>query len=274
MDASDPRAAGASGRARSGAAVPDGLAPVNPVRSSAKTGRPLLNRWVIGALIGLAVAFPHAPSPANSAGRAGARSVASQGSVDAGVFLSVSSRSVPLGPMAVGAGSGEVIDPRARIAATPPPASLADVGPVLFTLPVARLDQGTVEPVDVNAQSRLVPPEAAVGWYRNEAGLGRPGSALFVAHIAYNGRNGPFRWLDAARVGDEATVGLADGSLHSYVVSSIEVYLKEEVPFDALTGTTGPDRIAIVTCTGSFDKAKRSYDSNLVILAVRHDAAG
>jgi len=264
----------APGHAPPGAAEPAGLAPVTPVPSRAKTGRVLLKRWVIGALLALLpIAFPHSPSPVDSAAPTVAGSgVPYQGIVEGSAAPAAAA--APLGLLAAGTGPGEVIDRSLRTSATVHRTSLWEAKPLLLTLPSARLDQGTVEAVDVNDQGRLVPPDSAVGWYRNEAGLGRPGSALFVAHIAYNGKNGPFRKLDAVRVGDEATVGLTDGSSYTYVVNSITVHRKQEVPFDTLAGGTGPDRIALGTCTGSFDKKSRSYDSNLVIVAARHQQAG
>lgn len=219
---------------------------------------------MLGAGVGLAIVVVHLSAPVEL-------STPVDGAVSSAAGRGVAEAS---GPLAVQAPAEEVgltavLDTMPGITDAVPLPSLSEAGPIRLDIPSAHLEQGPVEAVEVNEQSRLVPPASAVGWYRNEAGLGRPGSALFVGHIAYDGENGPFRRLEAVRPGDEVSVELEDGSSYTYVVESAAVYRKEAVPFEALVASSGPDRIALVTCTGSFDERKRSYDSNLVVVAVR-----
>jgi hypothetical protein len=60
----------------------------------------------------------------------------------------------------------------------------------------------------------------------------------------------------------------ADGSRRTYRIVS-----NRRVPKPALRGqdlfrTTGPGRLALVTCGGGFDRARRSYLDNVIALAI------
>jgi LPXTG-site transpeptidase (sortase) family protein len=111
-----------------------------------------------------------------------------------------------------------------------------------------------------------VPGPADVGWYRFGPAPGEEGTTVLAAHVAYDGVDGVFRHLDDLEPGDTVVVDLAGGATMTYQVERVETYPKDGPP-DALWWRTGPPRLALVTCGGTFDTERRSYDSNVVAWA-------
>jgi sortase (surface protein transpeptidase) len=130
--------------------------------------------------------------------------------------------------------------------------------PQSVAIPAIGVD-APVRAVGVFDDGRLeVPPADVVGWYRFGSSPGEPGSTVLAAHVAYDGRDGAFRHLASLIAGDEVVV---DGA--RFVVERVEQYRKEALP-DAVWAGDGPARLVLITCGGSFDAARRSYDSNVV----------
>jgi LPXTG-site transpeptidase (sortase) family protein len=91
---------------------------------------------------------------------------------------------------------------------------------------------------------------------------------LLAAHIAYGGVDGLFRRLDQVSPGDRVAVRAASGVVARYRIDDVSVYRKEALPAK-VWARTGPERLALVTCGGTFDPARRRYDSNVVAWASR-----
>jgi sortase (surface protein transpeptidase) len=78
---------------------------------------------------------------------------------------------------------------------------------------------------------------------------------------------GYFASLRTASVGDRVSVRGADGRVHQYAVTARRSYRKAALPASVFS----PDvahRLVLITCTGAFDPATRSYEDNLVVYAV------
>jgi hypothetical protein len=150
--------------------------------------------------------------------------------------------------------------PNARYDAAEHTASLPG-GPSVVAIPAIGVD-AEVRPVGVLDDGRLeVPPAAMVGWYQYGSSPGEPGSAVLAGHIAYDGVDGAFRYLAELTPGDEVRVDDA-----TFVVERVEQFRKEQLPPD-VWAEDGPSRLVLITCGGSFDSARRSYDSNVVVWA-------
>jgi hypothetical protein len=115
-----------------------------------------------------------------------------------------------------------------------------------------------------------VPPTVrTVAWWSYGARPGDPhGTTVLAAHVDYDGAYGLFFHLAQLSPGHRFTVVSADGSRRTYRIVS-----NRRVPKPALRGqnlfrTTGPARLALVTCGGGFDRARRSYLDNVIALAV------
>lgn len=164
---------------------------------------------------------------------------------------------------------GERIESALPSAVLPALSEPLGLRPVSVSLPALGVDGAPIEQVGLELNGELeVPGAEAVGWYQFGAGVdaGR-GSAVLAAHIAYNGRDGVFRNLADSAVGDRVEVE-ADGSTRTYEIVSIEQYGKFDLPIDDLFREDGDERLVMITCGGSFNPQLRSYDDNVVAIAV------
>jgi LPXTG-site transpeptidase (sortase) family protein len=166
-------------------------------------------------------------------------------------------RTSPLADHVVALGPA-TYDVREHQRVRPAPASLR-IDPLGVDVPVTA--------VGVEDDGELaVPGPADVGWYRFGPAPGEEGTTVLAAHVAYDGVDGVFRHLDDLEPGDTVVVDLAGGATMTYQVERVETYPKDGPP-DALWWRTGPPRLALVTCGGTFDTERRSYDSNVVAWA-------
>jgi LPXTG-site transpeptidase (sortase) family protein len=136
-------------------------------------------------------------------------------------------------------------------------------------LRIDALDTGMapVLPVGIDDRGELAVPGARdVGWYRYGPRPGEPGVTVLAAHIAFDGVDGVFRHLDDLTPGDEVVVALSDGTEQRYRVTGLTQNPKEALPPE-LWVREGDPRLALVTCGGTFDAARRSYTDNVIAWA-------
>lgn len=125
-----------------------------------------------------------------------------------------------------------------------------------------------VEPVADDAQGHMAAPSRPerVGWYRPGAIPGDSGNAVLDGHLDWT--NGPavFWRLANLKNGDQVIVVRQDGTHVRFVVDSSVVF-----PFDArpqgLFTRVGPPSIALVTCSGPWDRQRITYVDRLVVHA-------
>ena len=107
-----------------------------------------------------------------------------------------------------------------------------------------------------------------VAWYKYGTAPGRPGSAVFAAHVDLAGQGpGVFFHLDDLEPGDALYVDLDDGTGLIYTVEARTTYSKGSLPLDAIFSGEGPAMLTLVTCGGGFDSSTSRYDSNVVVYA-------
>lgn len=108
-----------------------------------------------------------------------------------------------------------------------------------------------------------------VGWWDGSSYAGDPfGSTVIAGHVdsAVEGL-GFFSKLLRMHVGDRVTVR-GDGDEANYRIVSVQQVAKLGLAADSEAfDQAGPHRLVLITCTGAFDRARRSYDSNLVVIA-------
>lgn len=133
---------------------------------------------------------------------------------------------------------------------------------------------GTVVRAPVRNGVLQLPKDAdRVGWWPEGARAGAPfGTVLLAGHVdSLDTGIGFFAQLLDSKVGDEVT--LSDGR-HSraYRVTSVRDLPKTDlVKATDVFSTSGPARLALVTCTGTFDERTHHYDENRVVLAAPVD---
>jgi LPXTG-site transpeptidase (sortase) family protein len=142
------------------------------------------------------------------------------------------------------------------------------VRPESISIPGLGVSGARIVPVGLEANGELeVPGADEVGWYRFGVGVdGGRGSTVLAAHIAYNGRDGVFRNLADAEVGQQIAVDVGEVEV-TYEIVAIDQYGKFDLPIDELFAEDGAERLVLITCGGSFNPDLRSYDDNVVVVA-------
>jgi hypothetical protein len=192
---------------------------------------------------------------------AGAGLLAGSGSpADAGAVPAVTQAAEPVPP-------ARTAPPRSRPAARPatPPAT----PPVRVVVP--GLVDAPVVPVAAGLDGRLSVPEQVnrVGWWALGAVPGSTaGTVLLAGHVdSATAGLGAFAALWDVPLGAGVTVTGSDGTAHPYRITARRVYRRTALPADLFTGAGAP-RLALVTCTGGYDRAAGRYRENLVLYGV------
>ena len=107
------------------------------------------------------------------------------------------------------------------------------------------------------------------GWFTGAPQPGQLGPAVIAGHV--DSRTGPavFYRLHDLRPGDQVRVARADGLVVRFKVESLASYSKRSLPDEAVYGATTAPVLRLITCAGTFDRARHSYRDNLVVSAVR-----
>ena len=144
--------------------------------------------------------------------------------------------------------------------AVPPPVRLR-IPAVSVDTPLQRLGRapdGTVE----------VPTNFAVaGWFADGPRPGQAGPAVLLGHVDSASGPGVFLRLPELAPGAEVWVGRADGSSIDFRVTAVQRVPKANFPTERVYGPTLDPSLRLVTCAGSFDRARRSYRDNVIVYA-------
>lgn len=161
----------------------------------------------------------------------------------------------------------------------PPPSSSFQAAPATTEPKVNPTD---IEIPSIAATSSLVPlgltPEGAhevpsvkqpgqAGWFEPGPEAGEQGRSIILGHIDGRGQKGVFWRLRELKAGDEVEVTLENGVILHYTVTRTEIVDKDEFPADRVYAYTEKREIALITCGGVFDRAVRSYESNIIVYA-------
>jgi hypothetical protein len=120
---------------------------------------------------------------------------------------------------------------------------------------------GTIRVPSLNTRA----DEAA--WYKYSATPGQMGVSVIEGHVDnYLGAAVFFR-LGALRPGDSIDVRLANGTTAVFRVTGVRQYAKSRYPAKIIYGTTSFPALRLITCSGAFDYATRSYLNSTVVFA-------
>jgi hypothetical protein len=154
------------------------------------------------------------------------------------------------------AASGVAISSNALIP-TSPPAQL-----LIPTLDVHR----AVESVGVNRYGMMNLPVNGwnAGWYGAGPIPGAPGDAVIEGHAGFPNQPMIFGKLSTLAAGAQVVVVLADGSKRLFVVVSKASYPVGSAPA-GMGEPYGMPRLTLVTCSGDFDDATKTYSRRQVV---------
>jgi hypothetical protein len=127
-----------------------------------------------------------------------------------------------------------------------------------------------VVPVAATGNGVLVLPEdpGTGGWWALGAAVGSShGTALIAGHVdTRRDGPGPFAALHEISLGALVEVTGADGQVRAYRITARRTYQQEKLPADLFT-RGGTHRLALITCTGPYDRTTSRYQRNLVLYA-------
>lgn len=167
---------------------------------------------------------------------------------------------LPEAPPTDGPNPGPGTAERKVVTPTPPTSiTIARIGVRMSVIGVGVASDG---------QMALPPNPADVGWYSYGPRPGdSAGATVLAAHIDAPGYGiGPLARLGELRQGDVITV-VSGGTSRRYLVSSTRQLEKSSLDLTTLFARTGPPRLHLITCGGDFDRTKRHYEQNVVVLA-------
>ncbi|MBP3077514.1 sortase [Streptomyces sp. 604F] len=123
-------------------------------------------------------------------------------------------------------------------------------------------DAGAVEPPSFDTPD-------TVGWYDSGPQPGEEGAALLVGHVDTRTRPAVFYTLSATEPGARVRVAREDGTVAEFTVEDVQVLEREG--FDAQKAYAprkqGRAELRLITCGGTFDKARNTYTANVVVSA-------
>jgi hypothetical protein len=157
-----------------------------------------------------------------------------------------------------------------------PSAPLARSAPVSIDVPALSIssDLGPARGIDQSGAVDDAPLSGPIWslpwWYDEGSSPGQEGSAVILGHVDSaigTGGLGVFFRLGDVRTGEGIDVGLADGSITHWVVTSKQLYDDAAFPDALVYSVSGHPTLRLVTCGGSFDWQTHLYQSALVVTA-------
>ncbi|SFI88542.1 class F sortase [Amycolatopsis sacchari] len=163
------------------------------------------------------------------------------------------------------------ISPPAVATNAPPPAGkpAAPARPATLEVPAIGVRTGRIIDLGLTASGELEVPQDALttGWFTGSPAPGDVGPAVLAAHVDYNHVRGTFYRLKDLRPGDQALVHREDGSTAVFTVYRVAHYPKSAFPTDEVYGDTAGPELRLITCGGTYDRATRNYEDNIVAYA-------
>lgn len=157
------------------------------------------------------------------------------------------------------------------------PAPLAASAPTRVTVPSISAESNLV-PTGLKADGSLeVPPVTApmqASWFNASPTPGEVGPSVILGHVNGNGQPGIFANLSRVVAGEEILVDRADGQRAVFQVSRVVTIPKDSFPTDQVYNDTANPQLRLITCGGDYDRANRSYLSNVIVYADLVDVQG
>ena len=129
-------------------------------------------------------------------------------------------------------------------------------------LDLGLLPDGTI------ATPPLDDPESKAGWYTGSPAPGTQGPSIVLGHVDSK-KYGPgvFYELGALKPGDTIEITRADRTVAVFRVDAVRSYPKASFPTEEIYGNLDHAGLRLITCGGTFDPAKGSYESNIIAFA-------
>jgi hypothetical protein len=163
--------------------------------------------------------------------------------------------------------SGVTSTPGLQLAGPQPLPAAVHLTPTRVRIPAIGVDSA-LEELHTKAGVLQPPTDPLVaGWWSGGPVPGNPGPAVIAGHL--DSYTGPavFIHLSELSAGDLIDVTRSNGSTVAFVVDSVDVYQKSAFPTQAVYGATPGVALRLITCGGTFDRAKQVYLANVIVYA-------
>jgi len=119
-----------------------------------------------------------------------------------------------------------------------------------------------------NNGSVMVPKSAQeVGWFRLGPTPGQLGASVLLGHVDSSYGIGVFFGLQRLTKGSAINVQLANGDDLTFTVTRVAQFAKSNFPAKLVYTSPNKRSLNLVTCGGVFNRAKGSYESNVVVFS-------
>lgn len=106
----------------------------------------------------------------------------------------------------------------------------------------------------------------SAAWFRLSPRPGEMGSSIIVGHFGWkNGISAVFDNLYKLRGGDKLYIEDENGLVVTFVVRELRVYGEDDDASDVFSSYDGKAHLNLITCEGTWNKAKKSYSNRLVV---------
>jgi hypothetical protein len=126
-----------------------------------------------------------------------------------------------------------------------------------------------LESLDVDASGAMRAPKdfGKPGWFNRGPAPGDLGPAVIAGHV--DSERGPavFYRLRDLKAGDLVEVSRG-GQWVLFGVAASERYPKDQFPTAKVYNPTPVPELRLITCGGTFDRSRRSYEDNIVVYAL------
>ncbi|TWP36042.1 class F sortase [Leekyejoonella antrihumi] len=144
--------------------------------------------------------------------------------------------------------------------------------PVALSIPAIGIKHAHLAGYGTNSTGAIgIPPATGgvpPGWYTGSPTPGQVGPSVIVGHID-SAADGPsiFFRLGQLKPGNTVQVTLADHTVATFRVDSLEKYPKNHFPTQKVYGNINHAGLRLITCAGQFDRAWGHYLDNVVVYA-------
>jgi len=156
------------------------------------------------------------------------------------------------------------------------PRPIINIGPVGLPeqLLIPSIEVNTkIQSVGLDSKGRIGIPNnyTDVAWYNLGPKPGDRGSSIITGHLdALYSADAVFARLSELKKGDEIYITDEAGKKIKFIVTRLESYDYDSAPLkEILNQNVSTSNLNIITCDGTWNKEKRTYDNRLVVYSTR-----
>lgn len=140
---------------------------------------------------------------------------------------------------------------------------------VRLKIPVIGVDSSVIS-VGLTPEGAMETPKKPdeVAWFNLGSRPGENGSAVMAGHYGWkNNVPAVFDNLHKLNVGDKIFVEDENGTIVTFIVREMRTYGKDEAAMDVFGSSDGKGHLNLVTCTGDWNSAEKTFSQRLVVFA-------